>query len=173
MISNQTVAMTPDEINAWIASAKFVTFTDEDYDEGDLESYDKIYEKDGRFYSIHFRRNHNIGFFYDTEKRKFIKDLHGLTRVRKIVQYHKQEDWVPMDSDLLSDEIHEIYIVSQTSNGNFNKLCKSYELHWWEEEADAVKWLSQQEEWYQIANAVFKLTVIDIEKIPLTTAPIS
>jgi hypothetical protein len=60
--------------------------------------------------------------------------------------------------------LEEFYLVSQKDrNGEWNKLCKSQEL-WWYDEKDAVEWLKKQPDWFQVCNAVFKITT-EFEKI--------
>lgn len=63
--------------------------------------------------------------------------------------------------------LEEIYIISQKySDGGFNKIAKSQEL-WWYSAHEAIAWLKKTEPWFQIANAVFKVTIDDdqIEKV--------
>lgn len=72
------------ELNEWIKSAKYVTTSE--YEENDGNKYvTKIYEKDGQLYSIHYCNNYPTAKWSDDcgymserdENGKRLKDEHG------------------------------------------------------------------------------------------------
>ncbi len=63
-------------------------------------------------------------------------------------------------------EVEEVFVVSQTAHGNWNKLVKSQEQFWFSEDG-AKLWFDKTEDWFKKSNAVFKLEigVTKIEKV--------
>ena len=84
--------MTKEELDNWIKSAKFITYENDDYDSCGNHEVTKIFEKDGKFWAIHYQNNYpyekwsNKGFI-----RGQYAEPHEVFKKTRIIEYYDYE----------------------------------------------------------------------------------